>query len=161
MIESWTRVARLLRATVWILKHLYSDCVLLHTVCSSLCHSSLFLFLDSKTRQLSSSVSTTKPSSSSSLSSKENGGTSGHSSSPFSLSGSKCFQHRWSEAAHVDGDSLVNIFKFVWLKSVRSPCMLHPLFTFSLKWQSRNQGVSCQINRLMWWTALLHVPLKV
>lgn len=42
---------------------------------------------DCKTRQFSSSASTSKPSSASSLSSKENGGTSGHSSSPFSLSG--------------------------------------------------------------------------
>ncbi|CAB1317321.1 unnamed protein product, partial [Coregonus sp. 'balchen'] len=44
---------------------------------------------DCKTRQFSSSsVSTSKPSSSSSLNSKENGGTNGHSSSPFSLSDS-------------------------------------------------------------------------
>lgn len=44
-------------------------------------------FSDCKTRQFSSNASTSKPSSSSSHSSKENGGTSGHSSSPFSLSG--------------------------------------------------------------------------
>ncbi|MEQ2179377.1 hypothetical protein GOODEAATRI_024329, partial [Goodea atripinnis] len=44
--------------------------------------------LDSKTRQFSSGASTSKPSSSLSLCSKENAGTSGHSSPPFSLSGS-------------------------------------------------------------------------
>ncbi|XP_014889948.1 GREB1-like protein isoform X3 [Poecilia latipinna] len=55
-------------------------------ICWKVCP--LLAFLDSKTRQCSSSVLTSKPSSSSSLSSKENGGTSGHSSSPFSLSDS-------------------------------------------------------------------------
>ncbi|XP_055007667.1 GREB1-like protein isoform X1 [Boleophthalmus pectinirostris] len=48
----------------------------------------LICWKDCKTRQFSSSVSTSKPSSASSLSSKENGGTSGHSSSPYSLSDS-------------------------------------------------------------------------
>ncbi|XP_027875179.1 GREB1-like protein isoform X7 [Xiphophorus couchianus] len=54
----------------------------------ALCKGPLICWKDSKTRQFSSSVLTSKPSSSSSLSSKENGGTSGHSSSPFSLSDS-------------------------------------------------------------------------
>ncbi|XP_016525174.1 GREB1-like protein isoform X7 [Poecilia formosa] len=54
----------------------------------ALCKGPLICWKDSKTRQCSSSVLTSKPSSSSSLSSKENGGTSGHSSSPFSLSDS-------------------------------------------------------------------------
>ncbi|AWP03912.1 putative GREB1-like protein [Scophthalmus maximus] len=54
----------------------------------ALCKGPLICWKDCKTRQLSSSASTSKPSSSSSLSSKENGGTSGHSSSPFSLSDS-------------------------------------------------------------------------
>uniref|UniRef100_A0A8D3B7Z1 GREB1-like protein n=1 Tax=Scophthalmus maximus TaxID=52904 RepID=A0A8D3B7Z1_SCOMX len=55
----------------------------------ALCKGPLICWKDCKTRQLSSSASTSKPSSSSSLSSKENGGTSGHSSSPFSLSAGK------------------------------------------------------------------------
>ncbi|KAM9845471.1 GREB1-like protein [Aulostomus maculatus] len=54
----------------------------------ALCKGPLICWKDCKTRQFSSSASTSKPSSSSSLSSKENGGTSGHSSSPFSLSDS-------------------------------------------------------------------------
>ncbi|CAJ1072494.1 GREB1-like protein isoform X1 [Xyrichtys novacula] len=54
----------------------------------ALCKGPLICWKDCKTRQLSSSTSTSKPSSSSSLSSKENGGTSGHSLSPFSLSDS-------------------------------------------------------------------------
>lgn len=54
----------------------------------ALCKGPLICWKDCKSRQFSSSVSTSKPSSSSSLSSKENGGTSGHSSSPFSLSDS-------------------------------------------------------------------------
>ncbi|KAM3604656.1 uncharacterized protein V6R79_014421 [Siganus canaliculatus] len=54
----------------------------------ALCKGPVICWKDCKTRQFSSSVSTSKPSSSSSLSSKENGGTSGHSSSPFSLSDS-------------------------------------------------------------------------
>lgn len=45
------------------------------------------VFSDGKTRQFSSNPLTPKPSSSSSVSSKENGGTSGNSLSPFSLSG--------------------------------------------------------------------------
>ncbi|XP_068196041.1 GREB1-like protein isoform X1 [Antennarius striatus] len=49
---------------------------------------SFICWKDCKTRQFSCSAPTSKPSSSSSLSSKENGGTSGHSSSPFSLSDS-------------------------------------------------------------------------
>ncbi|KAF3699465.1 GREB1-like protein [Channa argus] len=53
-----------------------------------LCKGPLICWKDCKTRQFSSSASTSKPSSSSSLSSKENGGTSGHSPSPFSLSDS-------------------------------------------------------------------------
>ncbi|XP_041847997.1 GREB1-like protein isoform X2 [Melanotaenia boesemani] len=53
-----------------------------------LCKGPLICWKDSKTRQFSSNASTSKPSSSSSLSGKENGGTSGHSSSPFSLSDS-------------------------------------------------------------------------
>uniref|UniRef100_A0A674E4C9 GREB1 like retinoic acid receptor coactivator n=1 Tax=Salmo trutta TaxID=8032 RepID=A0A674E4C9_SALTR len=54
----------------------------------ALCKGPLICWKDCKTRQFSnSSASTSKPSSSSSLSSKENGGTNGHSSSPFSLSG--------------------------------------------------------------------------
>lgn len=74
-----------------------------------ICHVTVFVtplcaFSDCKTRQFSSSASTSKPSSSSSLSSKENGGTSGHSSSPFSLSGEsahstdrkiQCSTSRW------------------------------------------------------------------
>uniref|UniRef100_A0AAQ4RG45 GREB1 like retinoic acid receptor coactivator n=1 Tax=Gasterosteus aculeatus aculeatus TaxID=481459 RepID=A0AAQ4RG45_GASAC len=47
----------------------------------------LICWKDCKTRQISSSAPTSKPSSSSSVSSKENGGASGHSSSPFSFSG--------------------------------------------------------------------------
>ncbi|XP_053185688.1 GREB1-like protein isoform X1 [Scomber japonicus] len=54
----------------------------------ALCKGPLICWKDCKTRQFPSSASTSKPSSSSSLSSKENGGTSGHSSSPFSLSDS-------------------------------------------------------------------------
>ncbi|KAG7229257.1 hypothetical protein INR49_012915 [Caranx melampygus] len=54
----------------------------------ALCKGPLICWKDCKTRQFSSNASTSKPSSSSSLSSKENGGTSGHSSSPFSLSDS-------------------------------------------------------------------------
>ncbi|XP_026169013.1 GREB1-like protein isoform X3 [Mastacembelus armatus] len=54
----------------------------------ALCKGSLICWKDCKTRQFSSSASASKPSSSSSLSSKENGGISGHSSSPFSLSDS-------------------------------------------------------------------------
>ncbi|XP_029380299.1 GREB1-like protein isoform X2 [Echeneis naucrates] len=54
----------------------------------ALCKGPLICWKDCKTRQFSSTASTSKPSSSSSLSSKENGGTSGHSSSPFSLSDS-------------------------------------------------------------------------
>ncbi|XP_034468470.1 GREB1-like protein isoform X1 [Hippoglossus hippoglossus] len=54
----------------------------------ALCKGPLICWKDCKTRQLSSNASTSKPSLSSSLSSKENGGTSGHSSSPFSLSDS-------------------------------------------------------------------------
>ncbi|KAF7664564.1 hypothetical protein LDENG_00172890 [Lucifuga dentata] len=54
----------------------------------ALCKGPLICWKDCKTRQFSSSASTSKPSSSSSLSSKENGGTNGHSSSPFSLSDS-------------------------------------------------------------------------
>ncbi|KAM4551836.1 GREB1-like protein isoform 3-T7 [Odontesthes bonariensis] len=54
----------------------------------ALCKGPLICWKDSKTRQFASSASTSKPSSSSSLSSKENGATSGHSSSPFSLSDS-------------------------------------------------------------------------
>ncbi|XP_041752358.2 GREB1-like protein [Coregonus clupeaformis] len=55
----------------------------------ALCKGPLICWKDCKTRQFSSSsVSTSKPSSSSSLISKENGGTNGHSSSPFSLSDS-------------------------------------------------------------------------
>ncbi|XP_036941082.1 GREB1-like protein isoform X3 [Acanthopagrus latus] len=54
----------------------------------ALCKGPLICWKDCKSRQFSSSASTSKPSSSSSLSSKENGGTSGHSSSPFSLSDS-------------------------------------------------------------------------
>ncbi|KAM4728331.1 GREB1-like protein isoform 2-T3 [Anableps anableps] len=54
----------------------------------ALCKGPLICWKDSKTRQFSSSALTSKPSSSSSLSSKENGGASGHSSSPFSLSDS-------------------------------------------------------------------------
>ncbi|KAM9719355.1 GREB1-like protein isoform 2-T3 [Menidia menidia] len=54
----------------------------------ALCKGPLICWKDSKTRQFACSASTSKPSSSSSVSSKENGGTSGHSSSPFSLSDS-------------------------------------------------------------------------
>ncbi|KAM6918711.1 GREB1-like protein [Xenentodon cancila] len=54
----------------------------------ALCKGPLICWKDSKTRQFSSSASASKPSSSCSLSGKENGGTSGHSSSPFSLSDS-------------------------------------------------------------------------
>uniref|UniRef100_A0A3P8W2V9 GREB1 like retinoic acid receptor coactivator n=1 Tax=Cynoglossus semilaevis TaxID=244447 RepID=A0A3P8W2V9_CYNSE len=54
----------------------------------ALCKGPLICWKECKSRQFSSSASTSKPSSSSSsLSSKENGGVSGHSSSPFSLSG--------------------------------------------------------------------------
>uniref|UniRef100_A0A3Q4GXQ4 GREB1 like retinoic acid receptor coactivator n=1 Tax=Neolamprologus brichardi TaxID=32507 RepID=A0A3Q4GXQ4_NEOBR len=53
----------------------------------ALCKGPLICWKDGKTRQFLSSASTSKPGSSSSLSSKENGGPSGHSSSPFSLSG--------------------------------------------------------------------------
>ncbi|XP_077471465.1 GREB1-like protein isoform X1 [Stigmatopora argus] len=52
----------------------------------ALCKGPLICWKDCKTRQLSSSASTSKPSSSSSVSSKENGGTSGNGSSAFSLS---------------------------------------------------------------------------
>uniref|UniRef100_A0A3P8W038 GREB1 like retinoic acid receptor coactivator n=1 Tax=Cynoglossus semilaevis TaxID=244447 RepID=A0A3P8W038_CYNSE len=55
----------------------------------ALCKGPLICWKECKSRQFSSSASTSKPSSSSSsLSSKENGGVSGHSSSPFSLSDS-------------------------------------------------------------------------
>ncbi|XP_030017074.1 GREB1-like protein isoform X3 [Sphaeramia orbicularis] len=54
----------------------------------ALCKGPLICWKDCKTRQFSSSVSTSKPSSASSLSSKENGGVSGHSPSPYSLSDS-------------------------------------------------------------------------
>ncbi|KAK5616463.1 GREB1-like protein [Crenichthys baileyi] len=54
----------------------------------ALCKGPLICWKDSKTRQFSSGASTSKPSSSSSLCSKENAGTSGHSSPPISLSGS-------------------------------------------------------------------------
>ncbi|XP_069548353.1 GREB1-like protein isoform X2 [Brachyistius frenatus] len=54
----------------------------------ALCKGPLICWKDSKTHQFSSNASTSKPSSSSSLSSKENGGASGHGSSPFSLSDS-------------------------------------------------------------------------
>uniref|UniRef100_A0A669FAY7 GREB1 like retinoic acid receptor coactivator n=1 Tax=Oreochromis niloticus TaxID=8128 RepID=A0A669FAY7_ORENI len=53
----------------------------------ALCKGPLICWKDGKTRLFPSSASTSKPGSSSSLSSKENGGASGHSSSPFSLSG--------------------------------------------------------------------------
>ncbi|XP_061835252.2 GREB1-like protein isoform X1 [Nerophis lumbriciformis] len=52
----------------------------------ALCKGPLICWKDCKTRQFSSSASTSKPSSSSSVSSKENLGTSGNGSSPFSLS---------------------------------------------------------------------------
>ncbi|XP_037838017.1 GREB1-like protein isoform X4 [Kryptolebias marmoratus] len=51
----------------------------------ALCKGPLICWKDSKTRQFSSCASASKPSSSTSLSVKENGGTSGHSSSPFPL----------------------------------------------------------------------------
>ncbi|XP_061878428.1 GREB1-like protein isoform X3 [Entelurus aequoreus] len=54
----------------------------------ALCKGPLICWKDCKTRQFSSSASTSKPSSSSSVSSKENLGTSGNGSSPFSLSDS-------------------------------------------------------------------------
>ncbi|XP_056148830.1 GREB1-like protein [Lampris incognitus] len=55
----------------------------------ALCKGPPICWKDCKTRQFSSSASTSKPSSSSSLSSKENGGgINGHTSSPFSLSDS-------------------------------------------------------------------------
>ncbi|KAL3055326.1 hypothetical protein OYC64_018084 [Pagothenia borchgrevinki] len=54
----------------------------------ALCKGPLICWKDSKSRQFSNSASTSKPSSSSSLSSKENGGAGGHSCSPFSLSDS-------------------------------------------------------------------------
>ncbi|KAG7525431.1 hypothetical protein JOB18_026742 [Solea senegalensis] len=54
----------------------------------ALCKGPLICWKDCKSRQFSSNASTSKPSSSSSLSSKENCGTSGQSSSPFSLSDS-------------------------------------------------------------------------
>nr|XP_057925153.1 GREB1-like protein isoform X4 [Doryrhamphus excisus] len=54
----------------------------------ALCKGPLICWKDCKTRQFSSCASTSKPSSSSSVSSKENGGTSGNGSSPFSLSDS-------------------------------------------------------------------------
>lgn len=54
----------------------------------ALCKGPLICWKDGKTRQFSSSASTSKPCSASSLSSKENSATSGHSSSPFSLSDS-------------------------------------------------------------------------
>ncbi|XP_034039767.1 GREB1-like protein isoform X3 [Thalassophryne amazonica] len=53
----------------------------------ALCKGPLICWKDCKTRQFSSSASTSKPNSSS-LNSKENGGAGGHSSSPFSLSDS-------------------------------------------------------------------------
>ncbi|XP_020510331.1 GREB1-like protein [Labrus bergylta] len=54
----------------------------------ALCKGPLISWKDCKTRPYSGSASTSKPSSSSSLSSKEYGGNSGHCSSPFSLSDS-------------------------------------------------------------------------
>uniref|UniRef100_H3CSS3 GREB1 like retinoic acid receptor coactivator n=1 Tax=Tetraodon nigroviridis TaxID=99883 RepID=H3CSS3_TETNG len=57
----------------------------------ALCKGPLICWKDCKTRQISCSASTSKPSSASSLSSKENGGTSRHSSSPLSLSASSVF----------------------------------------------------------------------
>ncbi|CAL8313122.1 unnamed protein product [Gadus morhua 'NCC'] len=61
---------------------------LVKTSQGALCKGPLISWKDCKTRQFSNSASTSKPSSSSSVSSKENGGTNGHSSSPFSLSDS-------------------------------------------------------------------------
>lgn len=69
-------------------------CVLLHTVCVTLLCVSLFP--DCKTRQFSSSASTSKPSSASSLSSKENG-----KRSPLSLSGEAALSRLWVEAVNV------------------------------------------------------------
>ncbi|XP_062385890.1 GREB1-like protein isoform X1 [Sardina pilchardus] len=54
----------------------------------ALCKGPLICWKDCKTRQFSSSASSSKPSSSSSLSSKENSGTNGHSSSPLSITDS-------------------------------------------------------------------------
>ncbi|XP_036072407.1 GREB1-like protein isoform X5 [Oryzias melastigma] len=54
----------------------------------ALCKGPLICWKDSKTRQFPSSAAASKPSLSSSLSSKENGGSNGHSLSPFSLSDS-------------------------------------------------------------------------
>ncbi|CAL8280576.1 unnamed protein product [Lota lota] len=61
---------------------------LVKTSQGALCKGPLISWKDCKTRQFFNSASTSKPSSSSSVSSKENGGTNGHSSSPFSLSDS-------------------------------------------------------------------------
>ncbi|XP_030629772.1 GREB1-like protein [Chanos chanos] len=54
----------------------------------ALCKGPLICWKDCKTKQFSTSTSSSKPSSSSSLSSKENGGTNSFSPSPFSLSDS-------------------------------------------------------------------------
>lgn len=67
------------------------------TQCKDFGHLPLCAFSDCKTRQFSSSASTSKPSSSASLSSKENGGTSRHSSSPFSLSGETALCWLWMD----------------------------------------------------------------
>lgn len=87
-------------------------------VCSHVPHVTVFVmplfFSDCKTRQCSSSASMSKPSSSSSLSSKENGGTSGHSSSPFSLSG---------EAAHSKSTAIFRL-DGPWIKMKRRLCWL-------------------------------------
>lgn len=65
-------------------------------------------FSDCKTRQFSSSASTSKPSTGSSLSSKENGGNSGHSSSPRSLSG-ESLKDKYVELSFVSGPPFLAI----------------------------------------------------
>lgn len=72
----------------------------------------LICWKECKTRQLSS-ASTSKPSSASSLSSKENGGTSGHSSSPFSLSDSPPSRSAQPSSAYYSSQDLSRESSFI------------------------------------------------
>lgn len=78
------------------------------------------LFSDGKTRQFSSSALTPKPSSSSSVSSKENGGTNGNSLSPFSLSGTALETQRMETYLNFlyDTEKMKVLVKVYWQGSV-------------------------------------------
>lgn len=81
---------------------------------------SLWALSDCKTRQFSSNAPISKPSSASSLSSKENGGTSRHSSSPLSLLGEASFQSLQPLARAFDPSWLL-LFLFLWCCGTDSP----------------------------------------